>query len=123
MLTARRYTAHVPGIFSGRGPIAESDIKLNAQGFNEGAYAKAGSGEIRFTRTSRHLYAIVLAWPEDSKVDIMSLGSESGTAPRKIRKVELLGYGKVPFRRDGDGLHLSIPADAPRSIAPVFRIS
>lgn len=107
----------------GEGPIAESDIKLNAQGFNEGAYAKAGSGEIRFTRTARHLYAIVLAWPEDSKVDIMSLGSESGTAPRKIRKVELLGYGKVPFTRDDDGLHLSIPADAPRSIAPVFRIS
>lgn len=107
----------------GEGPVAESDIRLNAQGFNEGAYAKAGSGEIRFTRTPRHLYAIVLAWPDDCRVNILSLGSDSETAPRKIRKVELLGYGKVPFTRDSAGLHLSIPADAPRSIAPVFRIS
>ena len=25
----------------GEGPIAEADIKINAQGFNEGAYSKA----------------------------------------------------------------------------------
>ena len=32
----------------GEGPIANADIKINAQGFNEGAYTKATASEIRF---------------------------------------------------------------------------
>lgn len=35
----------------GEGPIANADIKINAQGFNEGAYTKATASEIRFTQT------------------------------------------------------------------------
>lgn len=37
----------------GEGPIAEADIKINAQGFNEGAYSKATAQEIRFTQTKK----------------------------------------------------------------------
>lgn len=42
--------------------IANADIKINAQGFNEGAYTKATASEIRFTQTKKYLYATVLAW-------------------------------------------------------------
>ena len=47
----------------GEGPIAEADIKINAQGFNEGSYSKATAQEIRFTQTKKDLYATGLAWP------------------------------------------------------------
>ena len=49
----------------GEGPIADSDIKLNAQGFNEGAYTRAGATEIRFTQKVNTLFATALAWPAD----------------------------------------------------------
>ena len=41
----------------GEGPIANADIKINAQGFNEGAYTKATASEIRFTQTKKYLYS------------------------------------------------------------------
>ncbi len=106
----------------GEGPIAESDIKINAQGFNEGAYTKATSEEIRFTQTPKHLYAISLAWPEDGMIKVKSLADGSSLHKRKIKSVELLGYGKVKFTRDGEGLKVTLPDDAPRSVAPVLRI-
>lgn len=106
----------------GEGPIADSDIKLNAQGFNEGAYTGATSKEIRFTRTSKHLYAISLAWPEDGMITVRSLSEGSELYDKKIRSVELLGYGKVKFTRDSDGLKVMLPATAPESVAPVLRI-
>ena len=61
----------------GEGPIAEDDIKINAQGFNEGAYSKATAQEIRFTQTKKDLYATVLAWPENGNVVIKSLAADS----------------------------------------------
>ena len=106
----------------GEGPIADSDIKLNNQGFNEGAYTKATSEEIRFTQTPKHLYAISLGWPEDGTVTVKSLAKGSDYHKKKIGSVELLGYGKVKFSRDDEGLKVNLPADAPKSVAPVLRI-
>ena len=106
----------------GEGPIADSDIKLNAQGFNEGAYTKATSEEIRFTQTPKHIYAISLAWPDDGEITVKSLAEGSEYYNKKIGNVELLGYGKVKFTRDAEGLKVKLPADAPKSVAPVLRI-
>ncbi len=83
----------------GEGPIAESTVPMNAQGFNEGTYNKATSKEIRFTQKDRNLYATVLAWPEEKQVIIKSLAKGNTLYPGKISKVELLGYGKVTFTR------------------------
>lgn len=106
----------------GEGPIANSDIKLNAQGFNEGAYKNAASDEIRFTQTAKNLYAIVLAWPENNTVTIKSLAKGSEYYTKSIKRVELLGYGKVKFTQTADGLTINIPSDAKRSVAPVLKI-
>lgn len=106
----------------GEGPIADSDIKINAQGFNEGAYTKATSDEIRFTQTPKHLYAISLSWPENNTITVKALAEGSKHYAKKIKSVELLGYGKVKFTRNADGLTVVIPADAPKSVAPVLRI-
>lgn len=106
----------------GEGPIAESSIALNGPGFNEGSYTDATSKEIRFTQTPKYLYAIALAWPDDYTVKVKSLAEGSEYHKNKIKSVELLGYGRVKFSRDSDGLTVKIPADAPKSVAPVLKI-
>ena len=70
----------------GEGPIAEADIKINAQGFNEGAYSKATAQEIRFTQTKKDLYATVLAWPENGNVIIKSLAADSKLFPQRVQE-------------------------------------
>lgn len=106
----------------GEGPIAEADIKINAQGFNEGSYSKATAQEIRFTQTKKDLYATVLAWPTEKQILIKSLSDESKLFPGKISRVELLGYGKVPFTRTDKGLLTNMPDKQINKIAPVFKI-
>ena len=106
----------------GEGPIAEADIKINAQGFNEGSYSKATAQEIRFTQTKKDLYATVLAWPTEKQILIKSLSDESKLFPGKISRVELLGYGKVSFTRTDKGLLINMPDKQVNKIAPVFKI-
>ena len=107
----------------GEGPIAEADIKINAQGFNEGSYSKATAQEIRFTQTNKNLYATVLAWPTENRILIKSLAEGNALFPGKIRKVELLGYGKVTFTRTGQGLLVNMPEKRVNDIAPVLKIT
>lgn len=106
----------------GEGPIAETDIKINAQGFNEGAYSKATSQDIRFTQTQKNLYVTALAWPENDSIIIKSLATGNKLFPQNIKKVELLGYGAVPFKRTAEGLSISLPEIKSNKIAPVFKI-
>lgn len=110
-----------PWTVFGEGPIAEADIKINNQGFNEWTYSKATSDEIRFTQKKKTIYATVLAWPEDNKVVIKSLSLGNSPHHVKIKKVELLGYGKVKFERTDRGLIVELPAK-PNNIAPVLKI-
>lgn len=111
-----------PWTVFGEGPIASSDVKLNAQGFNEGAYLNPTSSEIRFTQTAKALYVSALAWPEDGKVTVKSLALGSKLYPQKISRVELLGYGKVAFKRDTDGLVITLPGKKLNNICPVLKI-
>ena len=106
----------------GEGPIADSDIKLNAQGFNEGAYTRAGATEIRFTQKVNTLFATALAWPADHKVTIKSLALHSPHYDGKVKSVHLLGYGKVAFHQTEKGLEVDLPEKPCNTIAPVLRV-
>lgn len=99
----------------GEGSIADSDIAINAQGFNDGQYTKAGADEIRFTAKGNIIYATALAWPDDMTVSIRSLAGE------KIQSIELLGYGKVKFSQAGGKLTVTLPEKV-NAIAPVMKI-
>lgn len=103
----------------GEGPVAEADIKINAQGFNEGSYAKAGADEIRFAQKGKVLYATALGWPESHSLVVKSLTKANF---KKVRSVELLGYGKVKFSQQADGLHVTLPEQNLNDIAPVLKI-
>ena len=50
------------------------------------------------------------------------LSDESKLFPGKISRVELLGYGKVPFTRTDKGLLINMPDKQVNKIAPVFKI-
>ena len=105
----------------GEGPLAETAKPLKAQGFNEGF--KYSSDDIRFNQKGATLYATLMAWPESNATVIKSLAKSSPYYNGKVRKVELLGYGPVKFKREADGLHVSLPSDRPGGdIAPVLAI-
>ena len=106
----------------GEGPVAEADIKMNAQGFNEGSYAKMDAREIRFTQTAEALYAIALGWPEDGRLVIRSLAKGNALFPKNIRRVELLGYGQLNAEQTSEGLILMLPETRTNEIAPVLRL-
>ncbi len=111
-----------PWVKFGEGPIADADIKINAQGFNDGNYSKAGSNEIRFTQTAKNIYVTALAWPKDHKVTVKSLAEGSELYNKKISSVELLGYGKVKFERTKDALIVTLPEKDLNNIMPVLKI-
>ena len=115
------YDTHPWKVF-GEGPIADSDIKINAQGFNEGSYTNATAAEKRFTQTNKALYVTLLAWPNESKATIKSLSLGNALYPQKIKQVELLGYGKIPFSRTHEGLTVTLPSKHSDKIAPVIKI-
>lgn len=103
----------------GEGPIADADIAMKDQGFNEGAYANASEQEIRFTQTEEFLYATALAWPQDGQLLIKSLAE--GTLA--VRQAELLGHGNVACRQTAEGLLVTLPTEnRPNDIAPVIKI-
>ena len=106
----------------GEGPVADSDIKMNAQGFNEGSYAKMDAREVRFTQTARYLYAIPLGWPGDGRVVIKSLRKGNPDLQKKIKEVELLGYGRLKAKQTDEGLVVALPTEPVNAIAPVLRI-
>ena len=110
-----------PWVKFGEGPIAETDIKLTAQGFNEGSYTRTTANEIRFTQTAKYLYATALAWPEDNRIVIRSLAQNNPNMKKRISRVELLGYGKLPAKQTAEGLEITLPQRLNR-IAPVLKI-
>ena len=106
----------------GEGPVAEKDIKINSQGFNEGQYNGMDYRDIRFNQTKKYLYATAMGWPEDGKLVIKSLAKKNPDFKKSISSIYLLGYGKVKARQTADGLEVTLPEPC-NKIAPVLRIA
>ena len=69
------------------------------------------------------LFATILRWPSDASFTFKSLGTGSEYGCGKVRKVELLGYGKVKASQNAEGLTVEVPSTHPNEIAPVFCIT
>ena len=111
-----------PWVKFGEGPVAEKDIKINSQGFNEGQYNGMDYRDIRFNQTKKYLYATAMGWPQDGKLVIKSLAKKNPDFKKSISSVYLLGYGKVKARQTADGLEVTLPEPC-NKIAPVLRIA
>jgi alpha-L-fucosidase len=111
-----------PWVKFGEGPVAEKDIKINSQGFNEGQYNGMDSRDVRFNQTKKYLYATAMGWPDDGKLVIKSLAKGNPNFKKSIGSVFLLGYGKLKARQTADGLEVQLPKPC-NQIAPVLRIN
>ncbi|WP_321519245.1 alpha-L-fucosidase [uncultured Bacteroides sp.] len=106
----------------GEGPDAEKKNPMNAQGFNEGKN-KYTAEDIRFTEKKGTLYAIVMEWPENGKIVIKSLSANSPNYDKEIKKVQLLGHGKISFTRDSSGLIVTLPEQKSKNMPLVLKIN
>src|SRR5579872_1014183 len=80
--------------------------------------------DIRFTQRGNAVYAIALAWPENRRLTIKSLGTDAGLSKPDIKTVELVGSkAKLKWARDKAGLHVELPADKTSDYAFSLRIS
>jgi len=122
-----------PWVKFGEGPVAEKDIAINAQGFNEGQYNGMDHRDIRFNQTKRYLYVTAMGWPEDGRLVVKSLAKKNPHFKKSITSVYLLGYGKLPARQTAEGLEVQLPpasssaqmaaCQSKNKIAPVLRIN
>jgi len=81
-------------------------------------------GDIRFTTKGDALYAIALAWPDEDKLVIKSLASNSPHYRREIARVGLLGgESNLQWSRNIDGLTVKLPPRPPGDYAFAFRIN
>ena len=109
-----------PWTMFGEGPLAEAVNPMNAQGFNEGQnYTGA---DVRYVQKGKYVYATALGWPEGQTMVMTSLRKGSPYYKGKVKSVELLGYGKVDYTCDADGLKVTLPGVKPNEIAPVLKV-
>ena len=111
-----------PWVKFGEGPVAEKDIKISDQGFNEAQYNGMDYRDIRFNQTRKYLYVTAMGWPEDGKLLIKSLAKNGPHFKKSISSVYLLGYGKLKARQTAAGLEVQLPKPCIK-IAPVLRIN
>ena len=107
----------------GEGPVAEKDIAISAQGFNDGQYSNMDYRDIRFNQTSKYLYVTAMGWPVDGTLVVKSLAKGNPYFKKAIKSVYLLGYGKLKTKQTTDGLVVALPQPATNTIAPVIRIA
>lgn len=109
----------------GEGPAIENVAPLSGPGFNEGKGKPFESKDVRFTAKGDDLYATVLGWPEDGKINIKSLAKGGPLYAKAIKKVKLLGTGAIlDFQQTTEGLAIKVPGVKSKlSYALVFKIS
>ena len=102
----------------GEGPLAEGSKPLNAQGFNEGF--KYSAQDVRYvSKGKKTVFATIMVWPDAGDFTFKALSSKAG----RVKGVSLLGYGRLPYTQDAQGLHVTLPAQHPNDIAPALKIS
>jgi alpha-L-fucosidase len=111
-----------PWVKFGEGPVAEKDIKINSQGFNEGQYNSMDERDIRFNQTKKYLYVTAMGWPKDGHLTVKSLAKKNPDFKKSISSVWLLGYGKLKARQTAEGLEVDLPEPC-NKIAPVLRVT
>lgn len=120
-----------PFVIAAEGPTIVEDANYDTEKIEEQLekgnaadvhYDKLTAEDFRFTVHGDVLYAIAMGWPEDGKFHIRTL-REKGPYHGTIGRVSMPGC-EVPltFARDGQGLHVSVPAMKPCECAYVLKI-
>lgn len=105
--------------------------KISGEGLTEvpdGAFsdterATYTSEDIRFTCKGDAIYAIVLKWPENGKVNIRSIGKYYKNLKTTVKSVEVLGYDVRPEYGFGESLSVNADFVAKTDMPVVFKIT
>jgi alpha-L-fucosidase len=102
----------------------EGPTQVVGGSFKDTATRPFSSEDIRFTTRGKTLYAIALAWPENGKLTIKSLATDSGLYAGQIGKVELLGSkARLKWTQTAEGLVIELPPERRSAQAVAVRIS
>jgi alpha-L-fucosidase len=89
-----------------------------------GAIPRFAPGDIRFTTKGDALYAIALAWPDDRKLVIKSLATNSPQYRGEVARIGLVGSeSNLVWSRNADGVTVNLPEKMPCDYAYVFKIN
>ena len=83
-----------------------------------------GGGNVRFTRKGGTVYAILLEWPESSRLTIPELGRKGGVGT--ITDVALLGHGGIRWGQDAGDLgvlRIVLPDERPCDHAWALKVT
>jgi len=99
--------------------FGEGPTKLAEGMFGESSARPFEATDIRYTTRRGTLYALPMDWPAGREIRLASLGAAT---PGEVRRVELLGgTDPLPFRREAEGLKVTLPDRRP-SFTPVLKI-
>jgi alpha-L-fucosidase len=104
--------------------FGEGPTQVIGGSFNDTKRAPFTGQDIRFTTRGDTLYALLLAWPEQGRATIKSLGTDLMLYEMPIEKVEMLGVSEpLSWNRTSDGLVVAMPARRPCEHAFALRIT
>jgi alpha-L-fucosidase len=104
--------------------FGEGPTQVVGGSFNDTKRASFTGQDIRFTTRGDTLYALLLAWPEQGRATIKSLGTDLMLYEMPIEKVEMLGVSEpLSWNRTSDGLVVAMPARKPCEHAFALRIT
>jgi alpha-L-fucosidase len=101
-----------PWAIYGEGPTVKNDATTKETAGNppRGLGPTLTASDIRFTKKGDVLYAVVMGWPDDRKVNIKALATHSPHYKGEIDSVQMLGSsGKLEIARDENGLTVAFP--------------
>jgi alpha-L-fucosidase len=109
----------------GEGPSTVASDKGQFGGQSDVQKHPFTAEDIRFTQSKdgKTLYAIVLGFPTNGIVTLKSLADPSSYEVGKVQSVRMLGAGTLKFKRDKDGLTVTLPSKRPCDIAFALKIS
>jgi alpha-L-fucosidase len=103
--------------------FGEGPTQPKAGAFGEKDEKTYSAEDIRFTTKGDALFAIALAWPDDGRLAIKSLGKNAGLLPSDPAAVSLLGHpAALQFRREQHALVVNLPRLKPCEHAYVLKI-
>lgn len=101
--------------------FGEGPTRGVAGSFHDTEVTTYTAADFRFTTKGKTLYAIELARPSSNHAVVRALSSASGN---HLANAELLGSTEhLEWKQSADGLHLTLPANAPDEYAYVYRIA
>jgi alpha-L-fucosidase len=103
--------------------FGEGPTQIVAGSFADTKRKAFTSTDFRFTTKGKTLYAIALAWPEDRRLIVTSLGNDCGFGA-KVKEVRLLGHGgKLKWEQANIGLVVNLPEKPPCDHAVTLKIT